>query len=75
MVGEKDHWTDASVSERSLVVPSIDETLLEAGLEPIGEYISCCHTIVTQCITMRPIFDLVVAEERQPISLATVLWW
>ena len=66
---------DASVSERSLVVPPIDEALLEAGLEPIGGYIYNRHTIVTQYITMKSIFDLVVAEERQPISPATMLWW
>ena len=66
---------DASVSERLLVVSPIDEALSEARLEPIGEYISCRHTSVTQYITMRSIFDLVVAEERQPLSLATMLWW
>ena len=54
--------------------PIIGEALVEVGLETIVEYISYHHIIVTQYITMRSIFDLVVAEERQPISPATMLW-
>ena len=61
------------MSERLLALPPIGEALSEAGLEPIGGYIYHRHTIVTQYITMRSIFDLVVAEERQPISPATML--
>ena len=41
--------------------PTIGERLPEAGLETVGEYISCLHTSVTQYITTRSIFDLVVA--------------
>ena len=55
--------------------PPIGEAIAEARLEPIGEYISRCHISVPQYITTRSIFDLVVAEERQTISLATMQWW
>ena len=55
--------------------PLIGEEIAEVGLEPIGEYISHRHTSVTQYITTRSIFDLVVAEERQPIYLVTMRWW
>ena len=44
--------------------PLIGEALSESGLETIGGYISRRHTSVVQYITMRSIFDLVVAEER-----------
>ena len=59
---------------RQEIYSPIGEALSEAGLEPIGEYISCRHTSVAQYITMRSIFDLVAAEERRPISPATMLW-
>ena len=55
--------------------PQIGEDIAEAGLGPIGEYISHRHTSVTQYITTRSIFDLVVAEERQPIYLVNMRWW
>ena len=55
--------------------PPIGEEIVEAGLEPIGEYISRRHTSVAQYITTRSIFELVVAEERQPISLANMRCW
>ena len=54
--------------------PPIGEEIAEVGLEPIGEYISHRHTSVAQYITTRSIFDLVVAEERQPIYQATMCW-
>ena len=47
--------------ERLLVVPPIWEAIAEAGLEPIGEYISLRHTGVAQYITTRSIFNIVVA--------------
>ena len=52
--------------------PPIGEAIAEAGLEPIGEYISRRHTSVPHYITTRSISDLVVVEERQPMSLATM---
>ena len=61
--------------EKLLVESPIGEEIAEAGLEPIGEYISHRHTSVAQYITTRSIFDLVVAEESQPISLATMSLW
>ena len=64
-----------SVGKVAVSTPQLVRHYQKRGLEPIGEYISCCHTSVAQYITMRSLFDLVVAEERQPISLATMLWW
>ena len=55
--------------------PPIGEALSETDLEKIGKYISCCHTSVAQYITTRSISDLVVVEEKQPISPATMHWW
>ena len=48
---------------------------MEADLEPIRECMSCQNTSVAQCITMRSIFDLRVAEERRSVSLVTMRWW
>ena len=40
----------------------IGEAFAEAGLEPIGEYISRRHTKVAQYNTTRPIFYITVVE-------------
>ena len=42
--------------------PLIGESLVEVGLEPIREWLYSQNTSVAQCITMRSIFDLRVAE-------------
>ena len=44
--------------------PLIFEALSDAGIYPIGGYISQRHISAAQYITTRPIFDLAVAEER-----------
>ena len=53
--------------------PLIIEVLLDAGIYPIGGYISQSHISAAKYITMRPIFDLVVTEERQTIFLDTII--
>ena len=70
-----DHWKNALVLEKLLVESPIGEEIAEAGLEPIGEYISHRHTSVAHYITTSSIFDLVVGEERQPLSLTTMRCW
>ena len=44
--------------------PLISKELAEAGMESIGEYISCRHTSVAKYLSTRPIFDM---ETRVPI--------
>ena len=51
----------------------IVEALSDAGIYLIGGYISQRHIIAAQYITTRPIFDLVVTEERQTIFLDTII--
>ena len=53
--------------------PLIFEALLDAGIYPIGGYISQRHISAAQYITTRPIYDLVVAEGKQTISPDTIL--
>ena len=52
--------------------PPIGEALAEAGMEPIGECMSCQNTSVAQFITIRSIFDIRVTEERRLVSPVTM---
>ena len=62
-------WCRIVLWEYSLTV----EVPSDAGIYPIGGYISQRHISVAQYITTRPIFDLVVAEERQMRFPDTIL--
>ena len=53
--------------------PLIVEALSDAGIYPIGGYISQRHISAAHYITTRPIFDLAVAEERRTRSLDNIL--
>ena len=53
--------------------PLIVEALSDAGIYPIGGYISQRHISVAHYITTRPIFDLAVEEERWTRFLETIL--
>ena len=55
------HWCRNVRWDYSLIV----EVLSDAGIYPIGGYISQRHISVAQYITTRPIFDLVVTEKRR----------
>ena len=46
-----------------------------AGLGTIGDSIIFHHNSVVHYNAMWPIFDVAMAEERQPGSLAIVHWW
>ena len=53
--------------------PLIVEALSDAGIYHIGGYISQRHVSAAQYITMRPISDLALAEERWMRSPDTIL--
>ena len=53
--------------------PLIVEALPDAGIYPIGGYISQRHISAAQYINTRPIFDLAAAEERWTRFLETII--
>ena len=69
-----DFWPDASVIERTMGVIPIVEVLVDMRLRIIWEYITLHHNSVVEYISTRPIFGIVVAEERRPGSLVIILW-
>ena len=53
--------------------PPIGEALADAGIYPIGGYISQCHISPSHYIATKPIFDFAVSEERQTRSPETII--
>ena len=66
-------WSDTLVLERTLGVPPIVEAISDAGIYPIGGYISQRHISAAQYITTRAIFDLAVLEGKHTISPVTII--
>ena len=55
--------------------PPIGKALEDAGLFSIAEYIARRQRTVAEYVATRPIFDLVMEEERQRGTPATIRWW
>ena len=55
--------------------PPIGKALEDAGLFSIAEYIARRQRTVAEYVVTRPIFDLVMAEERQRGTPASTRWW
>ena len=55
--------------------PPIGKAMEDAGLFSIQEYVSRRQRTVAEYVATRPIFDLVMEEERQRGTPATRRWW
>ena len=55
--------------------PSIGEVMEIVGLEEIGVYIARRHNMVAQYIVTRPIMDLCLVAERDPVMRLSRRWW
>ena len=55
--------------------PPIGKALEDAGLFSIAEYVARRQKTVAEYVATRPIFDLVMEEERQRGTPATIRWW
>ena len=55
--------------------PSIGEALVGERLGPVGDYITFRQKNVSQYTAMRPIYDIVLADERMLGSLELLRWW
>ena len=49
--------------------------MLEAGLQKVDTYISCCKNTVAQYIATRPIIDLCLAKKRRLGPIVSIWWW
>ena len=55
--------------------PPIGKAMEDAGLFSIEEYISRRQNTVAEYVATRPIFDIVMEEERQRGTPTTRRWW
>ena len=55
--------------------PSLEEAMVEAGFEGIGEYVTRRQNTVTQYIAKRPIMDLCERSAWRPGAWVYQRWW
>ena len=81
-LGSLNNWVAQNISDQvhrfqngQWYYPHICEALADAGLCKVGYYSTRHHNSVYQYTSTRTIFDIVMAEERQPVSPTILLWW
>ena len=55
--------------------PPLAEAMVEAGLQEVDTYVSCCQNTVAKYIVTMLIMDLCLAAERRPGTRVYNQWW
>ena len=58
-----------------LLLPSLEEEMVEAGFEGIGTYITRRQNTVAQYITTQTILDLCERSAQRPGARVSQRWW
>ena len=58
-----------------VVIPTLDETIEEEGLQEVNKYVTCQKNTVAQCIATGPIMYLCLEAEIRPGTRGFKKWW
>ena len=61
--------------ERTWAHPSLEEEMLETGMQEVENYVACHHNTITKFIATGPIMDLCLAAAWHPGSRVSKRWW
>ena len=56
-------------------VPSLKESMEEAGLQEVDTYTDFHHSTVAQYMSNRPIMELCMTSEKHPGTRVSKRWW
>ena len=63
------------VRDGGWVYPLLEDSMEEAGLQEVENYVSRHHNTFKQYITTRPIMDLCLTVKRRPGTRVANMWW
>ena len=61
--------------DRTWAHPSLEEEMLETGMQEVENYVACHHNTITKFIATGPIMDLCLAAAWHPGSRVSKRWW